>query len=115
MFVDAVVAIAITLLVLPLAEGPRTDAGEPQHSLLVQIGLDLDPLAGFAVSFFVIARFGGGPRGPFAVVRRWSRSLVAVTMVWLFTIVLPPAVTALAFEYDPTTSPLPVLIYVGTM
>jgi uncharacterized membrane protein len=114
-FVDAVVAIAITLLVLPLAEVPRTETGEPQHSLLVQIGLDLDPLAGFVVSFFVIARFWWGHHRTFAVVRRWSRSLVLMTMVWLFTIVLLPAVTALAFEYDPTTSPLPVLIYVGTM
>ena len=40
-FVDAVVAIAITLLVLPLAEVPRNEQGVPTHSFTGQLTLDL--------------------------------------------------------------------------
>src|SRR3954451_14529785 len=54
-FVDAVGAIAITLLVLPLAEVPRTEEGDPLHAFGDQLALDLLPFFGFAVSFYVVA------------------------------------------------------------
>jgi uncharacterized membrane protein len=114
-FADAVVAIAITLLVLPLAEVPRDEQGDTIHSFSGQLTLDLSPLIGFAVSFFVIARFWWGHHQTFAPVRRWSWPLVAVNVLWLFTIVLLPAVTAVAFEYDPRKNPLAVAVYVATM
>jgi uncharacterized membrane protein len=114
-FVDAVVAIAITLLVLPLAEVPRTEQGDPLHPFGDQLALDLLPFLGFVASFFVVARFWWANHQTFARVRRWSPALVIVTMVWLFTIVLLPAVTALTFEYNPRTDPASVALYIGTL
>ena len=114
-FVDAVVAIAITLLVLPLAEVPRNGSGDPIHSFVDQITLDAAPLIGFVVSFFVIARFWWGHHQTFSPVRRWSWPLVQLSILWVFTIVMLPAVTAISFEYDPRTAPLSVAIYIGTM
>lgn len=113
--VDAVVAIAITLLVLPLAEVPRTESGGPLLALPVLLALDLQPLIGFAISFVVIGRLWWSHHGIFRAVRTWSPAMVAWTAVWLFTIVLLPAATAIVPLYDPTTSPLPVVVYVGTM
>src|SRR5438270_13608525 len=80
-FVDAVVAIAITLLVLPLAEVPRTEEGVPLHPFGEQLALDLLPFIGFAVSFFVVARFWWANHQTFARVRRWSPALVALTIL----------------------------------
>jgi uncharacterized membrane protein len=114
-FSDAVVAIAITLLVLPLAEVPRDEHGNTLHAFGTQLDLDLSPLIGFAVSFFVIARFWWAHHQTFAAVKRWSWPLVQLDVVWLSTIVLLPAVTAVAFEYDPRTTPLAVGIYITTM
>lgn len=114
-FSDAVVAIAVTLLVLPLAEVPRDEHGNALHSFSGQLTLDLPPLIGFAVSFFVVARFWWGHHQAFESVRRWSWPLVQVNVLWLFTIVLLPAVTAVAFEYDPTVTPLAVAVYIATM
>ncbi|MCU1473647.1 TMEM175 family protein [Amnibacterium sp.] len=114
-FADAVVAIAITLLVLPLAEVPRNDTGAAIHSFSGQLALDVSPLIGFAVSFFVIARFWWAHHQTFASVRRWSWPLVQLNVVWLFTIVLLPAVTAISFEYSPTENPLSVAVYIATM
>jgi uncharacterized membrane protein len=114
-FVDAVVAIAVTLLVLPLAEVPRDEQGRAIHSLPGQLALDIAPLIGFAVSFFVIARFWWAHHQTFASVRRWSWPLLQLNILWLFTIVLLPAVTAVSFEYDPSENPLSVAIYISTM
>ena len=114
-FGDAVVAIAITLLVLPLAEVPRDGFGRTIHSFTGQLTLDISPLIGFAVSFFVIARFWWGHHQTFASVRRWSWPLLQLNFLWLFTVVLLPAVTAVAFEYDPSVTPLAVAIYIATM
>ncbi|HEY8317674.1 MAG TPA: TMEM175 family protein [Amnibacterium sp.] len=114
-FVDAVVAIAITLLVLPLAEVPRHDDGSTLHSFGTQLSLDISPLIGFVVSFFVIARFWWAHHQTFATVRRWSWPLVQLNVLWLFTVVLLPAVTAISFEYDPRENPLSVGLYIATM
>lgn len=114
-FSDAVVAIAMTLLVLPLAEVPRDEHGNTLHSFTGQLDLDVSPLIGFAVSFFVIARFWWAHHQTFAAVRRWSWPLVQLDVLWLFTIVLLPAVTAVSFEYDPRSNPLAVGIYIVTM
>ena len=114
-FIDAVVAIAITLLVLPLAGVPRTGGGDPLHGLGAQLSLDSGPFVGFAVSFFVIGRSWWAHHQAFAPVRRWSPPLVRLSFLWLFTIVLLPAVTAFSFSYSPRRSPVPVLLYVGTM
>jgi uncharacterized membrane protein len=59
-FVDAVVAIAITLLVLPLAEagGEINEVGEGGAAELLR--LHGDDLVGFALSFVVIARLWVG-------------------------------------------------------
>jgi uncharacterized membrane protein len=54
-FTDAVTAIAITLLILPLVDSVERAAGEG-HSAAQFIGDNLSQLAAFGLSFVVIAR-----------------------------------------------------------
>lgn len=110
-FVDAVVAIALTLLVLPLVD----IAGElePEESVLHLLGEHAAELFAFALSFVVIGRL-------WFVQHRIMRNVVAhdpvatrFTMVWLFLVVLLPFPTALVAEasQQPTTK----VLYIGTM
>lgn len=112
-FTDAVVAIAITLLILPLAEIGAGSADPP--TIARQLMDDIGPVLGFTLSFFVIARLWWAHHRLFSAVERYSTPLVVLNFLWLFTIVLLPAATAFVPRYDPTRSPVPVLIYVGTM
>ena len=76
LFSDAVVAIAITLLVLPLTE-LRPEEGERRVELPAAEG---DELLSFAISFIVIARFWFAHHGLFRHLVRMDRPLL-----WLNT------------------------------
>jgi uncharacterized membrane protein len=111
-FTDAVVAIAITLLALPLTEiGPK----------LVNSGLDKffvaksPTILGFVISFFVIARLWWGHHRIFAHVVRWDGPLVALTVSWLFTVVVLAPVTAINTTTVPVDHPEVIALYIGTM
>lgn len=108
-FADAVVAIAITLLVLPLIE---VDAREPLGELLLG---RLTQYVGFVISFFVIARLWWGHHRIFQHVVRVSRGLVLLTVTWLFTVVLFPVATAITDSYDPNKEPGAIALYIGVM
>lgn len=84
-FSDAVVAIAITLLILPVVESAReaTSARE-------LISNDGSQLVGFVVSFLVIAQFWVAHHHMFERVRRYTPLLVWLNMFWLMSIAFLP-------------------------
>jgi uncharacterized membrane protein len=112
-FTDAVVAIAVTLLALPLAD----IVGEKHRSLEHLLDDATGPLIAFAISFFVIARLWWSHHRIFQHVQRWDGPLVQLTIVWLFTIVLLAPVTALTGHDNPFegNSAGEIGIYIGTM
>ena len=111
-FTDAVVAIAIALLALPL-----TEIG---HGLLNE-GLEgffdekASSVLGFVISFFVIARLWWSHHRIFEHVIRWDGVLVILTIVWLFTIVVLSPATALTTANDPEKHPEVIAVYIGVM
>jgi TMEM175 potassium channel family protein len=110
-FVDAIVAIAITLLVLPLVE-LTSDISEADSVAELLRDHD-DQLWSFALSFYVIARLWQGQHQAVSPLLVGSRRIVFLLMLWAFTIVVLPFPTALvahAGEQAPTKA-----LYVGTM
>ena len=118
-FTDAVVAIAMTLLVLPLIELVPGLPAEGLRSLTGPGGLErtlgdaVPQLIGFVISFFVIARLWWAHHSIFEGVETWTTGLVVANVFWLFTIVLLPFVTGFSTVFEPNW--LTVLVYVGTM
>jgi uncharacterized membrane protein len=109
-FTDAVTAIAITLLILPLV-----DAVTNGHSPTVQdfFRQNLEQLGTFALSFVVISRLWAAHHGLFEHVKSYSRHLVSVNLFWAFTIVMLPLPTVINTQYQ--TSRITVAFYIGTM
>jgi uncharacterized membrane protein len=109
-FVDAVVAIAITLLVLPLAEaGSELGQGTAAEILAAHS----DDLFGFALSFLVIARLWLGQHRIMSGVVRQTTTLVWLLLAWSFTIVFLPFPTSLVTTTDQDTGAK--ILYLGTM
>jgi uncharacterized membrane protein len=111
-FSDGVLAIALTLLVLPLAElVPGTE--EPEASGLSIITDNLAPIGSFVLSFAVIARFWAAHHRVFDDSPRVPPRVVWINTVWLFTIVVLPFPTEMvgSFPADPFT----LRFYVGTL
>jgi uncharacterized membrane protein len=109
-FVDAVVAIAITLLVLPLAEaGGEVGEGDAAQVLRTHS----DDLIGFALSFAVIAQLWLGQHRIVSGLVRQSTALIWLLLAWAFTIVFLPFPTSLVTTTD--HDPLAKILYVGTM
>ena len=92
-FVDAVVAIAITLLVLPLVDvaGER----EPGQSVGALLGDHLGQFAAFALSFVVIARLWLVHHAVSERVGAYDAVVVRSSLLWVFTIVVLPFPTEL--------------------
>ncbi|GAA2244917.1 TMEM175 family protein [Herbiconiux moechotypicola] len=110
-FSDAVVAIAITLLILPLVETATEVSGKPIDELLVEDG---PRLLVFVISFAVIGRFWLAHHGMFEKIVDYNRATLWINLLWLLTIVFLPFPTeliAVSGHDDPTTTAL----YVGTM
>lgn len=86
-FSDATVAIAITLLILPLVDA-ATEIGDKPFSEFFQKN-EWELLA-FAVSFVVIARFWTVHHRIFDTVAAYSRPLMTANFLWLIAIVFIP-------------------------
>jgi uncharacterized membrane protein len=109
-FVDAVVAIAITLLVLPLAAlGGEAHNGQVAELLRAHT----DDLLGFVLSFVVIARLWLGQHSIVATLVRQSRAVVRLLLTWTFTIVFLPFPTALVASTSQDGAAK--VLYLGTM
>jgi uncharacterized membrane protein len=110
-FVDAIVAIAITLLVLPLVElAPDLRDGGSVADLLRE---HADELWAFALSFYVIARIWLSQHDAVAPLNAGNARITWLLIAWTFTIVVLPFPTSLvssAGEQALTKS-----LYVGTM
>jgi TMEM175 potassium channel family protein len=111
-FTDAVVAIAITLLVLPLVE-VVPDAVAQHLGPAELISENQWKIYSFLLSFAVIARLWVVHHRVFEQVKAYSRPLVVANFGWVLTIVVLPFPTEVAGLYgnDRFTSSL----YIGTI
>jgi uncharacterized membrane protein len=110
-FVDAIVAIAITLLVLPLVElAPDVEDGGSVAELLRD---HADELWAFALSFYVIARIWLSQHHAVSTLLVGTPRITALLLAWAFTIVVLPFPTSLvAASGDQATVKV---LYVATM
>lgn len=111
-FTDAVVAIAMTLLILPLLES----VGEAAQDGLDTIGYLVENqgrLVAFTLSFVIIAAFWRSHDRLFEPVEHQDNALLRLNVAWMFTIVWLPVATALVGSMP--TDPLQLVLYIGTM
>jgi uncharacterized membrane protein len=110
-FSDAVMAIAITLLVLDLkvpdaAGGSASDLGRT-----IMLGL-LPKYLGYMVSFWVIALYWVAHHRCFRYIRKYDRRLIYLNFLFLMFIAFMPFPTALLFSNPIQTAS--VALYAGT-
>jgi uncharacterized membrane protein len=111
-FTDAVVAIALTLLVLPLTEVvPEVVAahGEPVEAITGHV----PQIASFLLSFVVIARQWIAHHRLFELVRGYNTALFLTNMVWLFSVIVMPFATEMVGGF--ATNEFTCLFYIGTI
>jgi uncharacterized membrane protein len=110
-FTDAAVAIAITLLVLPLVDlvtgGERRTIGD----LLTDGG---ETFLAFAISFVVIANFWVGHHRLFEHLRGYTHAMLWANFLWLASIVLIPFTTQVLAE-EGTDDPAVNALYISVM
>lgn len=104
-FTDAVVAIAITLLALPLV-----DAAITARSTLVFLGHDSFYLVAATISFVSIAGSWRAQHRLFRDVVGYSETVVTIQFIWVASIVALPIATAL-IVVAPSTDRLSLVIY----
>jgi uncharacterized membrane protein len=110
-FVDAIVAIAITLLVLPLVELAADVRSDDSVTDLLRD--HADELWAFGLSFYVIARIWLSQHHAVAPLLSGSERITARLITWSFTIVVLPFPTSLvASAGDQAVTKV---LYVGTM
>lgn len=109
-FTDASVAIAITLLILPLVD----IAGEVNHeSIGTVLHSNISALISFVVTFVVIGRFWTVHHRIFEYVKMYNSALVSANFLWLISIVfLPFAANILSHQ---SGAPGISALYIGTM
>lgn len=109
-FIDATVAIAITLLILPLVDlVPELGNGSVRELLrshLAQVG-------GFLLSFVVIARAWMAQHRAVRTVIAHDPWVTQLLLVWTLSIVVLPFPTALVAEVG--SQPATKIFYIGTM
>jgi uncharacterized membrane protein len=112
-FTDAVAAIAITLLILPLVDIVAAD-GSGAHSVSVEHFLqnNIGQLLAFGLSFVIIARFWITNHRILADTVGSTTLLIWLDIAWVFTIVVLPLPTEITAVY--TASELTTTIYIGT-
>ncbi|MFI7123922.1 TMEM175 family protein [Amycolatopsis sp. NPDC049868] len=89
MFIDAVIAIALTLLALELP----VPAGDTTDAMLHSVADHSKEYLAFGVSFVVIAAHWRAHHEIFGYVRSLSSRLISLTLAWLFMQVLTPFAT----------------------
>jgi uncharacterized membrane protein len=110
-FLDAVVAIAITLLVLPLVDVLPDEGGTvPLDDLLAE---EVRRFGTFLLSFAVIAQLWLVHHRLVERVGSYDLPFVLVNLAWALTVVVLPFATEVAAVYG--EEPLAVAVYVGTM
>jgi uncharacterized membrane protein len=111
LFTDAVVAIAITLLILPLVDVGTAAVAENLKTRAV-ISDHKTQILSFLLSFVVIARLWLTHHRIFEHVKAYNSRLMQLNMFWLLTIVILPFPTVMISGSDDRfTAPL----YIGTI
>jgi uncharacterized membrane protein len=110
-FTDAVTAIAITLLILPLVDLVPHGG----HGLTISgfFHDNFGQIFAFVLSFVIIARLWIANHASLEHVLRATPALMWLNIAWAFTIVLLPLPTALTAATQPEAGP--VGFYIGTM
>ena len=112
-FSDAVFAIVITLLVLPLtAEVDLSGKSEP---LVHQVWGQWPRMLSFAVSFLVIGRFWIAHHSMYGFVRRFDQGLLWLNLVTLLTVSFLPFPTAVLGARLESDDQFPVVFYATSM
>lgn len=112
-FADAVVAIAMTLLILPLMESVADVAGA-DRSALHWFAEHQQALISFLLSFAMIAMFWMTHHRVFASVETVTTPLLWIVMAWLLTIVWLPVATAMSGQMD-SDDAFVKIVYIGSM
>ena len=108
---DGIVAIAVTLLILPLVD---VAAGIGNTDVGVLLYENSGKFFAFALSFVVIARLWVQHHGVFRELEGYTRSLVWANMLWLAAIIFLPFPTELVAT-GPSGDPRVAGLYVGTI
>ena len=111
-FTDAVVAIAMTLMILPLMDAVA-DAADEGLDAWGYVRENVDPLISFLLSFVIIARFWRSHHRLFARVEWEVPGLFALNIAWLVAIVFLPVATSMTGLMSPSTSVF--AVYIGAM
>lgn len=112
LFTDAVVAIAVTLLILPVVDAVLASDARASSTLHI-LGELQGELFGFMLSFAVIVVLWLAHQQVFALVAEPSPWLVRLNVVWLLSIILLPCATALIADHG--NEQATVVVYVGTV
>jgi uncharacterized membrane protein len=112
-FVDAIVAIAITLLVLPLAEA--AGALDNSGSVADLVGDNAGRIGAFFLSFLVIANLWLAQHRVLRHVVAASEWLTRLLLLWSLTVVVLPFPTALVAGHGAGDQAATKLLYIGTM
>lgn len=113
MFTDASVAIALTLLILPLMDAISTHEDGSPTTLLGFLNANWPSLMAFVLSFVVIARFWRSHHRLFLHVERDAPGLFWVNTGWLAAIVLLPVATVGTSRFP--DDPGEYVFYIGLM
>jgi len=111
-FSDAVIAIAITLLVLEI-KVPEIEPGSTGSELTRQVLALWPKYLGFLTSFWVIAFYWLAHHRTFRFIRDYDAGLLRINLLVLFFIAFVPFPTALLFEYPAQW--ITVVLYAGTL
>ncbi|MFC6045368.1 TMEM175 family protein [Nocardioides hankookensis] len=110
-FLDAIVAIAITLLVLPLVElTADVDEYDSVNQLLRE---NKSELWAFLLSFLVVSRFWFAQHDSVRHLVRYDQRAANLLMLWAVTIVFLPFPTALMAEAEDNATTK--VLYIGTL
>ena len=130
-FTDAVVAIAMTLLILPLmeaasdiveenmteGEGEGEGEGEEESDKMTvedYFSHNKHKVGSFFLSFWVVSIFWVWHDKLFRYVCRFSRLLLTLNFLWMLGLVFLPVATSL-LTATPDTDKLGLIVYIGTM
>lgn len=105
-FSDGVVAVAITLMALPLINIPKPAAGEPLYTVVTN---NFGQLLIFLFTFYVVAVMWRLHSRIFSEIRGYDNRLFWLNVTWLAGIVLLPWLLSLSgdtFTFGPTDSGL---------
>ncbi len=111
-FTDAVIAIAITLLVLEI-KVPEIEKGLVDAELTHQVLALLPKFLGYLMSFFVIGMYWISHHRCFRYIKGYDRALIFINLLLLLFIAFVPFPTALLFSYPARF--ISVALYAGTM